>query len=130
MDMNKIIIVQSIVFSIFLSLPAFSENATATQPAASPASQPATKPSPEALKVMAELAVHPKLLLTNNAGSAHAKFSYAIVLSPPKRLTLEQAIAYIDDTELVEVTPNFIRLRKVHLDPNARKRASRQVANG
>ncbi len=54
----------------------------------------------------------------------------AIVLSPPKRLTLEQAIAYIDDTELVEVTPNFIRLRKVHLDPNARKRASRQVANG
>jgi len=54
----------------------------------------------------------------------------AIQLSPPKRLTLEQAIAYIDDTELVEVTPNFIRLRKVHLDPNARKRASRQVANG
>ena len=53
----------------------------------------------------------------------------AIVLSPPKRLTLEQAIAYIDDTELVEVTPNFIRLRKVHLDPNARKRASR-AANG
>ena len=54
----------------------------------------------------------------------------AIQLSPPKRLTLEQAIAYIDDTELVEVTPNFIRLRKVHLDPNERKRASRKVANG
>ena len=54
----------------------------------------------------------------------------AIVLSPPKRLTLEQAIAYIADDELVEVTPNFIRLRKVHLDPNARKRASRMVANG
>ena len=53
----------------------------------------------------------------------------AIQLAPPKRLTLEQAIAYIDDTELVEVTPNFIRLRKVHLDPNARKRASR-AANG
>ncbi len=49
----------------------------------------------------------------------------AIQLSPPKRLTLEQAIAYIDEDELVEVTPNFIRLRKIHLDPNERKRASR-----
>ncbi|MBV8970822.1 MAG: translational GTPase TypA, partial [Sphingomonadaceae bacterium] len=54
----------------------------------------------------------------------------AIQLSPPKRLTLEQAIAYIDDDELVEVTPNFIRLRKVHLDPHERKRASRQAAAG
>jgi len=52
----------------------------------------------------------------------------AIVLSPPKRLTLEQAIAYIDEDELVEVTPNFIRLRKIHLDPNERKRASRAKA--
>jgi GTP-binding protein len=49
----------------------------------------------------------------------------AIQLSPPKRLTLEQAIAYIDEDELVEVTPNFIRLRKIHLDPNERKKASR-----
>jgi len=49
----------------------------------------------------------------------------AIQLAPPKRLTLEQAIAYIDEDELVEVTPNFIRLRKIHLDPNERKRASR-----
>jgi GTP-binding protein len=49
----------------------------------------------------------------------------AIQLSPPKRLTLEQAIAYIEEDELVEVTPNFIRLRKIHLDPNERKRASR-----
>jgi GTP-binding protein len=54
----------------------------------------------------------------------------AIVLSPPKRLTLEQAIAYIDEDELVEVTPNFIRLRKIHLDPNERKRASRARATG
>jgi GTP-binding protein len=37
-------------------------------------------------------------------------------------LTLEQAIAYIDDDELVEVTPNAIRLRKRFLDPNERKR--------
>ncbi len=54
----------------------------------------------------------------------------AIQLSPPKRLTLEQAIAYIDEDELVEVTPNFIRLRKIHLDPNERKRASRSRTAG
>ncbi|WP_174298609.1 translational GTPase TypA [Sphingomonas bacterium] len=46
-------------------------------------------------------------------------------LTPPKRATLEQAIAYIDDDEMVEVTPKSIRLRKRHLDPNERKRASR-----
>src|SRR6185295_15895912 len=46
-----------------------------------------------------------------------------IRLTPPKRLTLEQAIAYIDDDELVEVTPKSIRLRKRHLDPHERKRA-------
>lgn len=53
----------------------------------------------------------------------------AIRLSPPKRLSLEQAIAYIADDELVEVTPRFIRLRKRHLDPNARKKAERQAGN-
>ena len=40
-------------------------------------------------------------------------------------MTLEQAIAYIDEDELVEVTPSSIRLRKTHLDANDRKRASR-----
>ncbi len=49
----------------------------------------------------------------------------AVRLTPPKRMTLEQAIAYIDDDELVEVTPKSIRLRKVHLDPHERKKASR-----
>jgi GTP-binding protein len=49
-----------------------------------------------------------------------------IRLTPPKRLTLEQAIAYIQDDELVEVTPKSIRLRKLHLDPHERKRASRR----
>ena len=39
----------------------------------------------------------------------------AVRLTPPKRLTLEQAIAYIDDDELVEVTPKSIRLRKIEL---------------
>jgi GTP-binding protein len=51
----------------------------------------------------------------------------AIRLTPPKRLTLEQAIAYIDDDELVEVTPKSIRLRKRHLDPHERKRESRKL---
>ncbi len=52
----------------------------------------------------------------------------ALRLTPPKRLTLEQAIAYIDDDELVEVTPKSIRIRKAHLDPHERKRASRKAA--
>ncbi len=52
----------------------------------------------------------------------------AIRLTPPRRLTLEQAIAYIQDDELVEVTPKSIRLRKRHLDPHERKRASRAAA--
>ncbi len=52
----------------------------------------------------------------------------AIRLTPPKRMTLEQAIAYIDEDELVEVTPTSIRLRKIHLDSNDRKRASRAKA--
>jgi len=46
-------------------------------------------------------------------------------LTPPKKLSLEQALAYIDDDELVEVTPNHLRLRKRFLDPNERKRAAR-----
>ena len=51
-----------------------------------------------------------------------------IRLTPPKRLTLEQAIAYIDEDELVEVTPKSLRLRKRHLDPHERKRANRAKA--
>jgi GTP-binding protein len=49
----------------------------------------------------------------------------AVKLTTPVTMSLEQAIAYIDDDELVEVTPNSIRLRKRHLDPHERKRASR-----
>ncbi|MGY6410106.1 MAG: translational GTPase TypA [Alkalilacustris sp.] len=49
----------------------------------------------------------------------------AVALTPPVRMTLEQAIAYIDDDELVEVTPTAIRLRKRFLDPHERKRQSR-----
>ena len=46
----------------------------------------------------------------------------AVRLTTPIRMSLEQAIAYIDDDELVEVTPNAIRLRKRYLDPHERKR--------
>ena len=46
-------------------------------------------------------------------------------LTPPIRMSLEKALAYIQDDELVEVTPKSIRLRKRLLDPNERKRASR-----
>jgi len=50
----------------------------------------------------------------------------AMLLIPPRRMSLEQAIAYIEDDELVEVTPSAIRLRKRHLDPNERKRNERK----
>jgi GTP-binding protein len=54
----------------------------------------------------------------------------AIRLTPPILMTLEQAIAYIADDELVEVTPRSIRLRKRFLDPNTRKRESRKAEAG
>ncbi|HYB09396.1 MAG TPA: translational GTPase TypA [Alphaproteobacteria bacterium] len=49
----------------------------------------------------------------------------AVRLTPPRLLSLEQAIAYIDDDELVEVTPDAIRLRKASLDPHLRKKEAR-----
>ncbi|HVM99501.1 MAG TPA: translational GTPase TypA [Caulobacteraceae bacterium] len=52
----------------------------------------------------------------------------AIRLTPPRRPTLEQAIAYIDDDELVEVTPKAIRLRKKVLNPTFRKKRLREEA--
>ncbi len=51
----------------------------------------------------------------------------AVRLTPPVRMSLEQAIAYIDNDELVEVTPKAIRLRKRHLDSHERKRESRKM---
>ena len=52
----------------------------------------------------------------------------AVRLTTPVRYSLEEAIAYIDDDELVEVTPNAIRLRKRYLDPHERKRMKKQSA--
>ncbi len=51
----------------------------------------------------------------------------AVRLRPPRPLSLEQAIAYIDDDELVEVTPNYLRLRKLFLEPHLRKRAAKSA---
>ncbi len=48
-----------------------------------------------------------------------------LILSPPIKMSLEEALEFIDDDELVEVTPNFIRIRKKHLKENERKKASR-----
>jgi GTP-binding protein len=48
-----------------------------------------------------------------------------MILTPPMRLTLERALSYIEDDELVEVTPKSIRLRKRWLDPNERKKRER-----
>ncbi|GAB4228915.1 MAG: translational GTPase TypA [Methyloligellaceae bacterium] len=52
-----------------------------------------------------------------------------VILTPPMTLTLEKALAYIGDDELVEVTPRSIRLRKRHLDPHARRKAERRAAS-
>jgi len=51
-----------------------------------------------------------------------------IILTPPIRFSLEQALEFIDDDELVEVTPNAIRVRKKFLKEHERKRASREAS--
>ncbi len=50
----------------------------------------------------------------------------ALLLTPPRRMSLEQAIAYIEDDELVEVTPSAVRIRKRYLDPHERKKMERR----
>jgi len=49
----------------------------------------------------------------------------AVVLTPPIKMSLEKALAYVGEDELVEITPKSIRLRKIYLDANERKRHSR-----
>jgi GTP-binding protein len=53
----------------------------------------------------------------------------AVVLSPPIRFSLEQAMEFIDDDELIEITPNHIRLRKRYLLEHERKRGGRATAD-
>ncbi|PWC30070.1 translational GTPase TypA [Teichococcus aestuarii] len=50
----------------------------------------------------------------------------ALLLVPPRRMSLEQAIAYIEEDELVEVTPTAVRLRKRYLDPHERKKHAKR----
>jgi len=50
----------------------------------------------------------------------------AVKLTPPRKMSLEQAIAYIEEDELVEITPKSIRLRKRHLKLEDRKRAKKE----
>ena len=52
----------------------------------------------------------------------------AVRLTPPIQVTLESAIEFIADDELVEITPKSIRLRKRHLKEHDRKRAAREIA--
>lgn len=52
----------------------------------------------------------------------------AVTLTPPRRMSLEDMMSWIDEDELVEVTPKSLRLRKVHLDPNERKKHARANA--
>jgi len=53
----------------------------------------------------------------------------ALLLIPPRKMSLEQAIAYIEDDELVEVTPSAVRIRKRYLDPHERKRHDRSKSD-
>lgn len=52
-----------------------------------------------------------------------------VKLAPPVKFTLEEAIEYIQKDEYVEITPNSIRLRKILLDENDRKRLSKQISS-
>ena len=51
-----------------------------------------------------------------------------VVLTPPRRPTLEEALEFLGDDELLEVTPRALRLRKRHLDPHARRREAKRAA--
>jgi GTP-binding protein len=62
--------------------------------------------------------------LTNMRAAGSDK---SVILKPPRQLTLELALEYIEDDELVEVTPKAIRLRKMYLKENDRKRSARQA---
>jgi len=53
----------------------------------------------------------------------------SIILKPPRQMTLEQALEYIEEDELVEVTPAAIRLRKIFLKESDRRKYARQAAN-
>ena len=73
-----------------------------------------------------ELNVCKKKQLTNTRSSSADE---ALRLTPPKILSLEQALEFIDTDELLEVTPKSLRIRKKILDPTMRKRAAMRAAS-
>ena len=73
-----------------------------------------------------ELNVCKKKQLTNTRSSSADE---ALRLTPPKVLSLEQALDFIDTDELLEVTPKSLRIRKKILDPTMRKRAAMRQAS-
>ena len=72
-----------------------------------------------------DIAVNPckKKHLTNTRSSSADE---ALTLTPPKILSLEQALDFIDTDELLEVTPESLRIRKKILDPKQRMRANKK----
>ncbi len=72
-----------------------------------------------------ELNVCKKKQLTNTRSSSADE---ALRLTPPRVLSLEQALEFIDTDELLEVTPKNLRIRKKILDPTLRKRAAISAA--
>ena len=73
-----------------------------------------------------ELNVCKKKQLTNTRSSSADE---ALRLTPPRILSLEQALEFIDTDELLEVTPKALRIRKKILDPTQRKRAAMRTAS-
>ena len=51
-----------------------------------------------------------------------------VVLTPPRQMSLEEKMAYINDDEVLEVTPKHLRLRKKYLDPHERKRMAKAIS--
>ena len=73
-----------------------------------------------------EVNVCKKKQLTNTRASGSDD---ALKLTPPRILSLEQALEFIDTDELLEITPDNIRIRKKILDPTMRMRAKRNMQN-
>ena len=51
-----------------------------------------------------------------------------VVLTPPRQMSLEEKMAYINEDEVLEVTPKHLRLRKKYLDPHERKRMAKSIS--
>jgi GTP-binding protein len=73
--------------------------------------------------MVVNLSVAKKLTNMRTTGSDENTF-----IRPPRQMTLEQALEYTEDDELVEVTPAAVRLRKMGLTENQHKRSSKKVA--